>query len=332
MTSYLSAPSRVAVFPSQMPREKQGEIELVGSSTAMQRLRVQVRRIGPHFRSVLVSGEAGTGKKFVARALHHMRRGASGPLVVCPATELENGLVCRSEKTFAESFARLTKLFGPGTLFLDGVDEMSLRAQDRLIFALKSLEQTQSEDSPQRIIASTREDLKALVSAGRFRQELYLQLATVEIALPPLRDRIDDLAELVEYFLERCKDGHAYQVADEAMKKMQQYRWPENMRELNRVLRDATGRCKGQLIEPGDLPELAHERGTVNETATMRLQDVVDQYVLRVLKDCGGNKLRAAEILGISRSTLYRMLDAGACSEVWTGAKKPTLPVQKRTA
>ncbi len=295
---------------------------------------MQVRRIGPHFRSVLVSGEAGTGKNLVARALHRMRQGASGPLVICPAAELENALVCRSEKGFAESFGRLMKLLGPGTLFLDGVDAMSLPAQDRLMFALKLLEQSQNEDSPQRVIASSREDLKALVSAGRLRPKLYRQLATVEIALPALRDRIEDLPDLVQHFLGRCevRGGNVYQVSDEAMGRMRQYRWPKNMRELERILRDAAERCEGRPIESCDLPELADECGPCNEASSMRLRDVVDQHVLCVLKDCGGNKLRAAEMLGISRSTLYRMLEAGTCAEVWHGAKKPVAAVRKRTA
>ncbi len=286
---------------------------MIGGSAAMKRLRLQVRRIGPHFRAVLVRGEAGTEKKLVARALHGGSPGADGPFVVGRAATFADGL--------AECEAR-TKVSSRPTLFLDDVDEMSLMMQDQLLRKLKENEPAQSLDvsrrTESRMVASTSEDLRVLVSAGRFRQELYQRLATVQIVVPPLRERMEDLQELARHFLRRFArlDGSRVQeIADDAMERMQEYRWPGNVRELESVLRSSVLQCEGGVLECRHLPMLseANELGvpSAGEVGSARLQDVVEQHVLRVLKDCGGNKLRAAEMLGISRSTLYRMLDAG---------------------
>ncbi len=278
----------------------------------MRRLRLQVRRIGPHFRTVLVRGETGTGKELVARTLHEISQGHGVPFVLCHAAEIGDVLTeCN------ESVPR-------GTLFVDGIGEMPAAVQDRLLNFLKKndlahsrMETSQRTD--QRMIVSSVEDLKVLVSTGRFRQELYQRLATVDIALPPLRERMDDLPELVRYFLDRFASLYGrstLHIAEEAMRRMQQYPWPRNVHELEGVLREGVLQSDGRVLEPHHLPAFTEvieaERPTIGAGESARLQDIVEQHVLRVLKDCRGNKLRAAEVLGISRSTLYRMLDAGA--------------------
>ena len=307
-----SASSCLAIPPSGLPFAVGGEPEIVGSSTAMRRLRLQVRRIGPHFRTVLVNGEAGTGKRLVARALHAMSQSADAPLVLCPATAFENALAASRQ----------------GTLVLDRVSEMSLAEQGRLLMVLKRHELAQSRESARRtvdlrVVASTTEDLRILVSTGRFRQDLYQRLATVDIALPSLRERMEDIPELARHFLGKLELPYGrpvHEIADGALARMQRYRWPGNVRELESVLRDGVMQCAGEVLESHDLPVFA-EVNELEKTAgvargSMRLQDVVEQHVLSVLKDCGGNKLRAAEVLGISRSTLYRMLDAGASAGI----------------
>ena len=290
----------------------------------MRRLRLQVRRIGPHFRSVLVSGEAGTGKKWVARALHGMGRPAGGPFVVCHAAAIEDAPVeFEASMGPVDTITRLMKRAQRGTLFLDGVNEMPLEAQGRLLRALRKRESAQSHREASqwtglRIIAATEEDLRILVSTGRFRHDLYRRLATVDIFLPPLRERMEDLPELARCFLRRFAQLYGRsvrEISEAAMESMKRYRWPGNLREVEEVLRNGVLQCKGSVVESRHLPAFAGTRGTGPSTAvdgeSVRLQDVVEQHVLRVLKDCAGNKLRAAEVLGISRSTLYRMLDAG---------------------
>jgi DNA-binding NtrC family response regulator len=296
----------------------------------MKRLRLQVRRIGPHFRTVLVSGEAGTGRELVARALHAMSEGAAGPFVVCHASAIEQALAeCAGSSHATDDVVGLRNRSQRATLFLDGISEISLELQDRLLRVLREHESAQNRlDAPQRmdlrLIASTDEDLKILVSTGRFRQELYQRLATVDIALPPLRERMEDLPELARGFVGRFALLHGRsvrEIADEAMARMQEYRWPGNVRELESVLQSGVLQSEGEVLEMRHLPVFAGDRSEQSKDqlktgagASVRLQDVVERHVVRVLKDCGGNKLRAAEALGISRSTLYRMLDAGACA------------------
>jgi DNA-binding NtrC family response regulator len=300
-----------------------GDLEIVGSSTAIRRLRLQVRRIGPHFRTILVKGEPGTEKELVARALHRMSQTPATPFVACNAPEFQtfqyrcNG---NSEADLAGSW--MTMCHG-GTLFLDEISEMPLKTQGWLLNVLRKLELEQSRAivSPRlalRVIASSSEDLRIMVSAGRFRQDLYQRLATVEITVPPLRERMDDLDELVGYFLGRFAQLYGRSIPDVpelAMEQMRRYLWPNNVRELECVLRDGVIGNEGSV----DLcpPPVSTEPSGPEQLATaasksVRLQDVVEQHVLQVLKDCGGNKLRAAEALGISRSTLYRMLHTGA--------------------
>lgn len=262
----------------------------MGSSEAMKTLRRQIRRIGPHFRTVLLRGEPGTGRKLVAQALHGLSRNAAAPFVRCHTTTLEDDLA---------------KCPRRGTLFLDTIDEMALDAQSRLLKALEKHAQGQ-------VIASTNQDIRSLVSAARFHPQLYQRLA-VEITVPPLRERREDIPELARHLLERFASldrEDPRRITHEAMRQMQRYRWPGNVRELKDVLRDCVLRTKSRVLEAHHLPVLAEQEQSTKRS--VRLQDVVEDHVLRVLKDCGGNKLRAAEMLGISRSTLYRMLGTGA--------------------
>jgi len=266
----------------------------------MRRLRVQVLRIGPHFRTVLVRGEAGTGKELVARMLHAMSNGVDEPFIVCHAMEVE------------ETAHRRTKVPQRGTLFFDGINAMNLEAQEQLLRTLAEMEQR----SEQRIIASTSEDLKILVSTWRFRQDLYQRLATVEISLPPLRERIEDLPALAKHLLDRfaaLRGRCIREIADDAMERMQRYHWPGNVRELETVLRHGALHMDSEVLEAHHLPLLERRdpASTVVEES-VRLQDVVERHVLCVLKHCGGNKLRTADLLGISRSTLYRMLESSS--------------------
>jgi DNA-binding NtrC family response regulator len=306
--------------------------EIVGSSEEIRRLRLQVRRIGPHFRTVLVHGETGTGKEQVARALHGMSHAAGGPFVVCHGAALEEAVAGRLQQNegaadSSDAINCLIRMAQRGTLFLDGIHEMPLQTQLRLLRLLRRHDSTQNHPeirrhdprSGLRMIAATSENLKILASAGRCQQELYQRFAMVEITLPPLRARRDDIPYLTTYFMSQLAPLYKREVpavSEEAMERMQRYNWPGNVRELKGVVRSSLSRVEGDVLESHHLPALAEERNpksvTEGPAESARLQDVVEHHVLRVLKDCGGNKVRAAEMLGISRSTLYRMLDASA--------------------
>jgi DNA-binding NtrC family response regulator len=289
----------------------------------MTRLKLQVRRLGPHFRTVLVSGEPGTGKKLAARALHRLSQGVGERFVICDAAAMSDWSTSTDKAvTPTEHLDRMVRMAQGGTLFFDGIGEMPMEAQVQLLRVLRLQERSHVGLAPQkvdlRIIASTREDLKILTFSRRFRQELYQRLAMVEIALPPLRDRIEDIPELAMWFLRRSLlyGMRIERIAEDAIALLQAHRWPGNVRELDSVLRRGFLQCDGAVMRANHLPaleELDAEEASVSAAAgTARLQEVVEQHVLRVLKNCGGNKLRAAELLGISRSTLYRMLDSTA--------------------
>ena len=318
MPTPFAAPSCPSVDASEtafLPFAELGELELVGHSAAIKRLRVQVQRIAPHFRSVLARGERGTGKKLVARMLHTARGVAGETFLLRTAVAVEDCL--RAEDPVSRFFEGAEK----ATLFLDGVDGLSLPAQDWLLrtlgwedSALSSKRNLPGIDM--RVIASTTDDLRTLAAAGRFRQELYQRLATVEIAVPPLRERMEDIPELAEYFMVRfgrLRGRNVPEIAPEAMLRLQEHHWPENVRELSSVIRDAVLRSDGVLLREDNLTVLTRPSDEQpNGGASVRLQDVVERHVFDVLKGCGGNKLRAAEMLGISRSTLYRLLETGS--------------------
>jgi len=280
----------------------------------MERLRLQVRRIGPHFRTVLVSGEAGSGKEVTARTLHSLSQGADQPFVVCPAATLEG----------SDPFAALMKTVGRGTLFLDDIGEMPLEAQGHLLRLLRRQDCSQDGLSSAqrlsvRLIVSSSRDLRGLVSAGRFRQELYRRIATLEITVSPLRERMEDLPKLAEYFVSqfaRMYGKRVERIAKDAMERLMAHRWPGNVRELENILQNAVLLSDGVELLARELPEFAAVDVNADAEAggIVRLQDVIERHVLHVLKSCEGNKLRAAETLGISRSTLYRMLESSSLS------------------
>ncbi|GGA57271.1 hypothetical protein GCM10011507_05740 [Edaphobacter acidisoli] len=295
---------------------------MVGSGAAMQRLRLQVRRIGPYFRTVLIGGEPGCGKELAARALHCASPGAAGPFVVCHSATLGDQAIEGAEAGYR--IAELMKMAARGTLFFDGIDEMPLEAQGRLLRVLRRHEWAQDGLAAPakldlRMAASASQDLRVLVSAGRFRQELYHRMATLTIALPPLRERAEDIPELASHFLARFARMYSKgveRISTEAMKMLESHFWPGNVREMESVMRNAVLLSEGPVLEAQALPEFA-EASIESLTAARlggseRLDDVVEQHVLHVLKSCAGNKLRAAEVLGISRSTLYRMLEGHA--------------------
>ncbi len=287
----------------------------------MTRVRLRIVRLGPHFRMVLVRGEAGTGKELVARWLHDASYGSTGPFMVCDGSE--DFSACSGSGNGAGGWSsrldRLVKMAQGGTLFLKYVDEMPVEAQEQLLQILRRQECSgkSTKGIGLRVIASTREDLKLRALTGRFPQELHHRLTVVEIALPPLRERREDIPQLAMYLLRRlalARGKDVETIAGDAFARLEAYDWPGNVRELESVLHQAVLRCKGVVLEASDLPELARfgaERpSTFDSLRTERLQDVIDHHVLRVLKNCAGNKLRAAELLGISRSTLYRMLES----------------------
>lgn len=269
----------------------------------MQRIRLQVRRLGPHFRIVLLQGEAGTGKELVARSLHDLSSHADGPFVRLPCAH--SGWWREKELRSYLSAAHR------GTLYFEQIGRLGAMHQAELLSVLRGRERGQTgpivvRGLEARIIAATTDDLRVAVATGGFLQELYGRIAAVEISLPPLRERVEDIAGLVQHFHERYAADSELKFSQSSDVYPVGYRWPGNIEELEAMVRrGAEGTVGGEAI---DAPAA---EVTVVQPASAKLQEVVEQHVLQVLKECGGNKVRAAEVLGISRSTLYRMLEAG---------------------
>ena len=323
----MSTPSAIRPSPQQLTRpfslasRRDHAAGLIGDSPAMHHLRTQLQRIGPYFRRVLLTGEPGTGKELAARQLHQHTPNASGPFVLCDAAAISGALIEPSSITPIrgnDTDCLLSAAQG-GTLYLAGICAMPLRTQEQLLHVLLRYERRRRE-APQletRIIASSHRDLRVLAAAGRFRPDLYHRLAMVEIVLPPLRNRSEDLAPLAAHLLAKAATQYsrpAPVLSDAALEQLCQHTWPGNIRELENVLRSAMLAGDGGFIEPYHLPALTATPTESQRKAparSARLQDVIDQHVVRVLEQCDGNKARAAELLGISRSTLYRMLETG---------------------
>ena len=311
---------------------------LLGDSVAIRRLRSQIQRIAPYFRTALVRGETGSGKQLVARAIHDLSTGANGPFIVANASALAESIAKGdlARASSSPSAASLLASANGGTLYLDSVGELPFTLQAALFRFIRACEErrnvappasrsdfrrTEPERIDTRILASTDRDLRVLAAIGQFRQDLYARLSAVEILVPPLRQRIEDIPILVAWLLHRIA-GETGQVpkllAKSTLAQLQERLWPNNLRELERVVAQAAALAEGAIVEPRHLLALVEPANTTPASQPAihieRLHDVIQQHVLAVLTRCGGNKLRAAELLGISRSTLYRMLDAGSVS------------------
>jgi DNA-binding NtrC family response regulator len=309
---------------------------IVGRSPLMLDVFAKLRRVAPHFRTVLVTGPTGTGKELVARALHRLSPVGSGPFAVCNCsaiveTLVESELFGHVRGAFTGATQDKIGVFeygNRGTVFLDEIGEFSLTAQSKLLRVLQSQE-IQRIGSPVpraidvRVIAATNRNLRSMVRDGQFREDLYYRLAMVEIPLPRLTDRREDLPLLERHFLERFAAEYKKPVVGitrRAQTKMAIYSWPGNIRELENVIGNACMMVDGKVIDIRDLPgSVLGQSGDVagQDEIMMSLQELQKRHVMRVLEHVGGNKSQAAEMLGISRATIYQLLaDAKAETEI----------------
>jgi DNA-binding NtrC family response regulator len=299
---------------------------MVGKSPLMLDVFARIRRIAPHFRTVLLRGATGTGKELVAQALHKLSPGkAKFAVCNCSAlvdTLLESELFGHVRGSFTGATSDKQGLFeyaDGGTIFLDEIGELSLPAQAKLLRVLQNRQvqrvgsvTTRSIDV--RVIAATHRDLRAMVREGIFREDLYYRLAIMEINLPSLASRGEDLPLLQRYFLQKSAVEYRKPIAGltrRAQARLATHSWPGNIRELENVIGHACMMVEGDLIDIDDLPEGLQTPGgveTVRDEHLLSLEEVQKRHILRVLEAVGGHKARAAEILGIGRATIYQML------------------------
>ena len=276
----------------------------VGESDAMQRLRSQVKRIAPYFRTALVMGGPGTGKEGVARMLHGLSPCADGEFVAREATALAEALTRDEGSTVLDP---ITGSAAGGTLYLSEVGEVPLAIQGALLRLWSA-----SGRGKMRVVGGTHRDLRTMGVTGQFRPDLAQRLMGIEITIPALADRREDLATVIEAVLYGIGGERELKLSSDALARLIAHRWTGDVAEVDEVLRAAVQSAgRRSMIESGNLPEFRSvEPDAEDETGLEKLEDVIRQHVLCVLTRCGGNKLRAAEILGISRSTLYRQLES----------------------
>jgi len=314
-------------------QDRYGVQGLVGQSPAMVEVYKLVARVARLDTTVLVQGETGTGKELVARAIHYASPRAEGPFVVVDCTALpealfESELFGHERGAFTGAVSARRGLFetaGGGTCFLDEIGELSAPLQAKLLRALQeqTIRRVGGNDwipMSVRIIAATNRDLKQRVTERSYREDLYYRLNVVTLNLPPLRERPEDIPLLVQHFLvkyARASGRPIKGLARETLACLASYHWPGNVRELENAIERAVALTPSELIMPEDLPAQSRAEAAaplVVPGPRMTLEEVKRWYVSTVLGEVGGNKAKAAEILGVDRGTLYRILrrEAGA--------------------
>ncbi|MGH9435490.1 MAG: sigma-54-dependent transcriptional regulator [Terriglobia bacterium] len=308
----------------------QGQLSsLVGRSPAMLEIYKKIAMVSDSRSTVLIYGESGTGKELVAKAIHHngARAGQRFVAVNCGALAeslLESELFGHARGSFTGAFENKRGILeeaSGGTVFLDEVSEMSAALQVKLLRAIEEQEvrrigSNQMIKTDIRFIAASNRVLGQLVEEGKFRADLYYRLRVVEINIPPLRERTEDIPLLVEHFLKRL--GHdrdqTYSVSSQALSALISYEWPGNVRELENALEATVALNRSGAITLEDLPPKLRPENHNGErldrlhAGLPSLDELAKRYLLHVLKVTGDNKARAAGILGIDRKTLYRMV------------------------
>ncbi|MBV9885038.1 MAG: sigma-54-dependent Fis family transcriptional regulator [Acidobacteria bacterium] len=309
---------------------------IVGKGPAMLEVFDFARKVARHYTNVLVVGQTGTGKELVARAIHQLSPVSSQRLAVCNCSALVDTLVesqlfghVRGSFTGAtDTRLGLFEYANGGTVFLDEIGETSLSMQAKLLRVIQNRE-IQRVGSPEvrqinvRLIAATNRDLRAEVLAGRFREDLFYRLSSIQIRIPPLTERLEDIPLLVQFFLKKYNEAYGKKIpglSRRAQSVLLQHPWPGNVRELENVISSACITATGDFIDLGDLPEHMQQHrpfraGSAADWQPVSLEEVRKVHIQRVLEICQGNRLRAAHILGIGRTSLYRYLKQGGSAE-----------------
>ncbi len=304
---------------------------LIGASMNMLRLKETIRRVAQSPSTVLIRGESGTGKELVAHALHAASPRHRGPFIkvncaAVPENLLESELFGYQEGAFtgAKKGGQIGKFeqANGGTIFLDEIGDMPLAMQAKILRVLQEKEVERLGDSRPRpvdvrIVAATNRDLEELIRQGHFREDLYYRLNVVSLYIPPLRERTEDLSLLVNHFIKKFNQEFGLLVRDlspEVWEMLGAYDWPGNVRELENVMERAFNLVEGDIIEIKHMPHYLQKlsqgkkRALSNHTLTALLREVEKEALLEALATAGGNKMRAAKALGISRAWLYKKM------------------------
>ena len=302
--------------------------KLIGQSESITQLKEQLAKIVDSSASVLLSGESGSGKEVVARALHEQSERADQPFLAVncsalPEALFESELFGHVKGAFTDAKTDREGLFrqaNGGTLFLDEIGEMPIALQPKLLRALEErsvrpLGGKSNHSFDVRVIAATNRDLETAIEEKRFRQDLYYRINVLELSVPPLRSRGADVLLLVNHFLKHFAQDQEIQFEESALQKMMAYDWPGNVRELKNVIQRAVLLASDKWIGVDSLPTKIVEHNpnqlviADQDSASMATLETIQlRYIRYVLEQCGGNKSEAANVLGLDRKTLYRKL------------------------
>jgi len=301
---------------------------LLGASAAMRRVFTLLELVSKTDDTVLVAGETGTGKELVAEAIHEESRRNEGPFIVfdCSAISpnlIESELLGHERGAFTGAIAAREGAFEAadgGTLFLDEIGELPLELQPKLLRALerRQIKRVGSNTVRQvdvRVVAATNRQLLELVSQGRFREDLYYRLAVVEVPLPPLRERLDDIPLLVEHFARQLGRGEGQHLAERFLRSLQERSWPGNVRELRNAVARHLALAPGATLPPvSEVPGQGSAEPTIDlsvplkEGRTRLLESFERAYCLAALQSTGGNATKAAELAGVNRKFFQRAI------------------------
>jgi DNA-binding NtrC family response regulator len=316
--------------------EREGFGTIVGRSRVMQEVVKTVKTVAKSDASVLIEGESGSGKEVIARAIHDAGPRAKGPFVPLscaslPETLIEAELFGHEAGSFTDA-KKLRRgrfeLAGGGTLFLDDIDDLKLEVQVKLLRAIETrkIERVGSErlfDVDIRLICATKKELRKLVEAGEFREDLYFRLNVVNMKLPPLRDRPEDVPMLAEHFLRAHGGGRPYEIKPEVMDELIKYPWPGNVRELRHAIERAIALAgesrflkREHLIQPSDEFRSGARISTRVPTLKEVVEDAEKEHLKNVLKLTRGHRAQAAKLCGITRKNLWEKLRDYGLSEL----------------
>ncbi len=307
-------------------RSRPGFGGLIGMSPRMQRVYKLIQKVAQHTYPVLILGESGTGKELVARSIHFSGPRKNKPFapVDCSSlvpTLIESELFGYVKGAFTGAQHSKQGLFeaaGEGTLFLDEIGDLPIDLQAKLLRALQEREIKPVGSNERigiraRVIAATNRDLESAIRTGGFRQDLYFRLNVVQIKLPPLRERKADILLLANAFLEKFSDSArpTHTVSEDAMSCIMAYDWPGNIRELENAIERAVALGSGPILHVGDLPSNLHYAASEKHSdgdELVPLEILERRAIFRALQETSGDKLAAARLLGIGKTTLYRKL------------------------
>ena len=310
-------------------KAEKSKVKVFGSSKRMKDVLQLVSQIAPARSTVLLTGESGTGKEVISNLIHEKSDRANGPFIAvhCAALNanlLESELFGHEKGAFTGASAKKQGRFeaaNSGTLFLDEIGEIDPSTQVKLLRVLetRSFERvggTESIETDVRVIAATNRDLRKMVEEGSFREDLYYRLDVLNITLPPLRERKDDIPVLLNHFLKSCAEDNGKKISgfsDAAVEKLKNYSWKGNVRELRNVVEKMTVLSRHEVLDVEDIPAYILDTGPYKaeikvKDETLNLSDNEKALIIKALSESNNNKTAAAKKLGMSRRTLHRRI------------------------